>query len=190
MQDGDVITQITQQVLESYHKILAMRKQKKPCMGWSRVIKRDAEGLVILRSHFLTPNSDLSFKVMPVLVEFKATQRIYFYIPLYLFSWKASLYLPDSLQRHANVEDRYLSIPTTSTVSFSSTSLWHAKKNNSVFWMHPVPLPTKYIVPSNLGLKRLFSLLQPLLNEIHWNSGKTTPFFKLNVHDPKGEEVS
>lgn len=32
--DGDVITQITQQVLESYHKILAMRKQKKKtCMG-------------------------------------------------------------------------------------------------------------------------------------------------------------
>lgn len=29
IQDGDVITQITQQVPESYHKILAMRKAKK-----------------------------------------------------------------------------------------------------------------------------------------------------------------
>lgn len=28
IQDGDVITQITQQVPESYHKILAMRKPK------------------------------------------------------------------------------------------------------------------------------------------------------------------
>lgn len=43
IQDGDVITQITQQVPESYHKILAMKKTKKPAWdgsdSWSEMQK-------------------------------------------------------------------------------------------------------------------------------------------------------
>lgn len=39
IQDGDVITEITQEVPESYHKILAMKKAKKKLHGMIQTYK-------------------------------------------------------------------------------------------------------------------------------------------------------